>query len=293
MAIHCFGSINIDHVHRVPHFPVAGETLADQDYAAGLGGKGANQALAAAAAGADVRMIGAIGADGTWATVHLSDKGIDISGVAISEQATGHAVIFVSPEGENQIVIHGGANQCLTQILVDKALSPAKPGDWWLCQNETNLVADAARLARAEGLKIAYAAAPFEAAPAAEMLPLADLIAVNAGEAAALAAHFDCPVEDLPVPALLITMGGDGARYLADGAEIRVPAFPVTPLDTTGAGDTFLGTLLSGFDTGLVVQDAMIRAAAAAALQVTRKGAGEAIPSAAEVDALIKVSHAN
>ncbi|MBY8976470.1 ribokinase [Rhodobacteraceae bacterium NNCM2] len=284
MTIHCFGSINIDHVHRVPHFPAAGETLADTGYATGLGGKGCNQARAAAAAGAEVAMIAAVGPDGGWAIDLLKKAGVDTSQVAEVSAATGHAVIYVTPDGENRIVIHAGANHAITPAMIDAALARAHPGDWWLCQNETALVEEAAKAAKLAGLKVAYAAAPFDPAAAARLLPLADLVAVNAVEAAALAAHCGVAEHQIPVPDLLVTEGAAGARHFSGGVETRIAPFAVTPVDTTGAGDTFLGTLIAGFDLGLPMADCFRRASAAAALQITRAGAGDAIPDRAEVD---------
>lgn len=284
MTIHNLGSINVDHVHHVPHFPVPGETLADTGYAVGLGGKGANMSIAAAAAGAEVRHIGAVGADGGWTVERLTEAGVETGAVATVEAATGHAVIYVDPAGENQIVIHGGANRALTPEIIDAALDRARPGDWFLAQAETNLVPDATGLARQNGLRTAYAAAPFDAAIAAEMLPLIDLLAVNEGEADALCRHLGRPIEALEVPLLLVTLGIRGARWIANGEAIEVPAFRVKAVDTTGAGDCFLGYALAGLDADLPPRQALRRAAAAAAIQVTRPGAAEAIPKAAEVD---------
>lgn len=286
MTIHTLGSINVDHVHRVPHFPAPGETLADQGYAVGLGGKGANQSLAAAAAGAKVHHIGAVGQDGLWAVERLSAAGVDVAGVATVGAATGHAVIYVTPDGENQIVIHGGANRVITPEMVSQAMDRASPGDWFLTQNETNGGPEAAQAARQRGLKTAHVAAPFGAAAVAEMLPHTDLLALNQGEAGALAATLGCAVEALPVPQLLVTYGAEGALWRGE-ERIEVPAFPVAPVDTTGAGDTFLGFALAGLDLGQSVALALRRAAAAAALSVQRPGAAEAIPSRAEVDAFL------
>ncbi|MEL6477811.1 MAG: PfkB family carbohydrate kinase [Pseudomonadota bacterium] len=288
MTVHVFGSINIDHVYRLPRFPGRGETLADTGYASGLGGKGANQALAARAAGAEVRMIGAVGTDGAWAEAHLAEAGIETSAILRPDAATGHAVIYVTPEAENQIVIHGGANLALTEAQIGAALEAARPGDWWLCQNETNLVAKAAARARAAGLKIAYAAAPFEAETAARMMPLVDLLAVNAAEATQLAVATGQSEGDLDVPALLVTRGAEGAVLYQDGTRLEAPAHRVEAVDTTGAGDTFLGTFVAGLDLGREDAEALTWAAAAAALQVTRPGAGNAIPSRAEVASFLE-----
>lgn len=288
MTIHNLGSINVDHVHRVPHFPAAGETLADTGYAVGLGGKGANMSIAAARAGARVRHVGAVGADGLWAVEALAEAGVDTSGIATVEAATGHAVIYVDPAGENRIVIHGGANRALDRRAVGRALDLATRGDWFLAQAETSLVPEAAGTARAKGLGVAYAAAPFDAASAAGMVPLIDLLAVNEGEAGALAAHLGRPPADWGVPRLLVTLGARGARWIEGGETLDIPAFPVEPVDTTGAGDCFLGYALAGLDGGLAPAAALRRAAAAAAIQVTRPGAAEAIPTAAEVDRFLR-----
>ncbi|MEM8698557.1 MAG: PfkB family carbohydrate kinase, partial [Pseudomonadota bacterium] len=254
----------------------------------GLGGKGANQALAAHAAGAEVRMIGAVGEDGAWAAAHLAEAGIETAAILTPGPATGHAVIYVTPEGENQIIIHGGANQALTTDQIAAALEHAAPGDWWLCQNETNLVAEAAAMARAAGLRVAYAAAPFVAETALSMLSLVDLIAVNEAEAEALSQTTGHDLVALPVAQLLVTRGAQGAELYRSGSRVSVPALPVEPVDTTGAGDTFLGSFLAALDLGHSERDALRWAAAAAALQVTRPGAADAIPTQAEVERFLE-----
>jgi ribokinase len=287
MTIFNLGSINIDHVYRVAHLPGPGETVSDLGYAQGLGGKGVNQSLAAAAAGARVHHIGAVGADGAWIVERLAAAGIDVGDLATVAAATGHAVVCVDAKAENQIVIHGGANRALTCAQIDRALARARPGDWFLAQNETNLIAEGFARAQALGLKTAYAAAPFEAAAAAGLIGSVDLLAVNEVEAAQLAAHLGRTVEELPVPELLVTLGARGARYRAGDTVCEVAAFPVTPVDTTGAGDTFLGAFLAARDGGAEPEAALRQAAAAAALQVTRPGAADAIPAGTEVAAFL------
>lgn len=285
MTILNLGSVNIDHVHRVPRLPRPGETVADTGYAVGLGGKGANQSLAAAAAGARVCHVGAVGRDGLWARERLAAAGIDTAHLATVEAATGHAVICVDDRGENQIVIHGGANRALSPAQIAAALAGARPGDWFLAQNETGLVAEGLAMARSAGLRTAYAAAPFDPAAAAALIGTVDLIAVNEVEAGQLAAH---PGGARQVPERLVTLGGRGARLIAGDRVVEVPAFRVAPVDTTGAGDCFLGWFLGTRDRGEAVEAALREAAAAAALQVTRAGAGEAIPSRAEVTAFLE-----
>jgi ribokinase len=284
------GSVNIDHLYRVAALPRPGETIAATGYRRALGGKGANQSLAARLAGAEVRHAGAVGPDGEWCRARLAAAGIDVSDLVSVEAATGHAVIMVDGAGENAIVVHGGANRALTPALVERAIGRARPGDWLLLQNETNLVVAAARAGRAAGLRVACAAAPFDPGAAAAVIPHVDLLAVNAVEAAQLAAHLGRPPDAFGVPMLLVTAGADGARLRSGRSELHQPAFSVAAVDTTGAGDTFLGYFMAGLDRQLPLPGAMRSAAAAAAIQVTRPGAAEAIPGAAEVAAFLAES---
>jgi len=283
-VVHVVGSINIDHVYRLSHLPAAGETLATLGYLRTLGGKGANQAIAAARAGARVRMIGAVGDDGRWTLEQLAGAGIDVAHVRTVTAATGHALIELDARGENRIIVHAGANHELEPAVIREALSSAEPGDWLLLQNETNQVVEAAALGRALGLRVAYSAAPFDAAAVEALLPELDLLAVNEIEAAALAARFGRDVALLPVR--LVTAGAAGARWYQGDEVVSVPAWPVAVVDTTGAGDVFLGHLIGTLALGLSRDEALSRASAAAALQVGRLGAAAAIPTVDEVEAL-------
>lgn len=288
MTIFNFGSINIDHVHGVERIARPGETVAARSYVRGLGGKGCNQSVAAAAAGARVVHIGAVGEDGGWTVDRLAAAGVDVSGIARLDEATGHAMIEVDAAGENVIVIWGGANRALTLGHVVAGLSDAEAGDWLLLQNETSLAREAVEYAAARELRVCYSAAPFSAEATAAVIDSCDLVAVNAHEAALLAGHFGCAVEALPVKALLVTDGANGATWRGPDGEVFVPSFEVRVVDTTGAGDTFLGYFLAGLDTGAPPSDALTRAAAAAALQVGRPGAADAIPSGEEVDRFLR-----
>lgn len=279
MAIWTFGSINLDHVYRMPHFVAAGETLAAQSYRVGLGGKGANQSVAAARAGAHVRHVGAVGQDGRGALDTLQGFGVDMSHVTVGDVPTGHAIISVDPHGENSIVIFDGANRALNDAHL-AALGGAQPGDTLLLQNETSLQVEAAQAFA--GSRVIYSAAPFDAEAVRRILPHVSLLVMNAGEAEALRTAMG----SLPPVEMVITRGAVGAEWIG-AAPLRVPAFPVTAVDTTGAGDCFTGTLAAGLDRGLPPVQAMRRAAAAAALQVTRHGAADAMPTAAEVDAML------
>jgi len=281
MTIYNLGSINIDHSYHVPNLPRPGETVAATALITGLGGKGANQSIAIARAGGRVVHIGAIGRDGGWTVEALRAAGVDTGAVQVTDVPTGHAMITVDAAAENAIVLYPGANTRIDEHQIAAALQGAGPGDWLLLQNETNGGVVAARLAREKGLRVAYCAAPFDAAAVAEILPLVDLLSVNEGEAAQLRANL--PEAALAGCNLLVTFGSRGAAYIAPDQTAKTNAFKVDPVDTTGAGDTFLGYVLAGFDGGLPVDAALRRASAAAALQVTRAGAAEAIPLAQEV----------
>lgn len=286
MTIYNLGSINIDHVYRLPALPRPGETLHAQSYAQGLGGKGANQSVAAARAGADVIHLGAMGAGDDWVPRRLAAAGVQTSAIArLPGLATGHAIILVDAAGENSIVLHGGANLALPAELA----RPAGLGrdDILLMQNETNLQAEAALHARRAGARVIYSAAPFSIAALREVLPHVSILAVNEIEARDTFAALG---EDLPVEGLLITRGAEGAEFrdLRSGQAWHQPAFAVQAVDTTGAGDCFTGWFAAGLARGETPPDALRHAAAAAALQVIRKGAGDAMPDRAEVLAFLK-----
>ncbi|SLN33502.1 Ribokinase [Roseovarius gaetbuli] len=279
------GSINADHIYRLPHLPAPGETLAADNYHRTLGGKGANQSVAAARAGQRVCHIGAVGPDGDWMVDLLEGYGVGVGHVARSDTPSGHAVVCVDDAGENAIVIFPGANRALEIADVTSALGGASPGDWLMMQNETNLQVETARLAQASGMKLAYSAAPFDANVVREILPFVTLLMLNQVEERQL----EQEMGEIDVPQLLITRGADGAEWRdnASGEVVFCPAFPVTPVDTTGAGDTFAGYFMASLAQGLLPNAALRRASAAAALQVQRPGTAEAIPTGAETAAFL------
>jgi len=286
MTLVNLGSINADHVYRLPHLPRPGETLAAAGHAVGLGGKGANQSVAAARAGATVRHLGAVGTDGVWARDRLAAFGVDVSAVAVRDDvATGHAIVQVDEGGENAIVIWPGANRALDPAVLGPALAGLGPGDSLLLQNETNLQVRACLAARAAGLRVIASAAPFEVAAVQAILPHVSILLLNAVEAAQLQAALGTPPEDLGLEAVVITRGAEGAEWIGRDVRLTVPAPRVQAVDTTGAGDCFAGWLAAGLDAGQPPGQAMRAAVTAAALQVTRPGASEAMPDAAEVAA--------
>lgn len=287
MTIFCFGSINLDHFYSVSHLPAAGETIGASTHQTGLGGKGANQSVAAALAGSQVCHIGMVGPEGDWALERLQHFGVDTQFVGRSDEATGHAVIMVDEAGENAIVVFGGANQKQSLTQVNAALERAKPGDILLLQNEANLREEAARAAKARDMVVIYSAAPFVPGLAEAMLPIVDILVVNEVEAEQLSTALGVAVSGIPVHHLLITKGAAGVDWIdrESGKTVSIPAFSADAVDTTGAGDCFLGYTASGLDQGMTREEAMRFGAAAAAVKITRRGTADAFPTRGEVDA--------
>jgi len=284
VKVHNLGSINIDHIFRLTHLPEPGETLQASAYSAELGGKGANQSLALAMGGAEVSHIGAMAEMDVHYIQPLIDAGVDMSQTDQTRPTTGSAVVMVDEtSGENQIILNPAANREISELQINEALSLAAPGDWVLTQNETNNSEQFLRRAKSQGLNVCYSAAPFVAQTTISILPLTDLLIVNHLEAQALASTLNCAVEEIPVPQMVITLGAQGARYIGPAGDWTLPSPKVDAVDTTGAGDTFLGFFLAALTQGEAVQEAMLLAVNAAALQVTRKGTAEAIPSRAQV----------
>ncbi|AHD02616.1 ribokinase [Leisingera methylohalidivorans] len=287
MAIWNLGSINADMVYTMPHLPAAGETLAARHLDRFLGGKGANMSVAAVRAGSQVHHIGAAGPDGAWAVERLKRYGVGIRDINEVDTPTGHAIIAVEPKGENQIILFPGANRALTWDQLDQALSRASAGDILVMQNETNMQAEAACAGRDRGLRVCYAAAPFNADAVQAVLPFLDFLILNEVEAGQLKEASGKSPDELGVKDVIITLGAKGARHIngETGVILDVSALPVTPVDTTGAGDTFTGYVLSGLDRGLPLAEAMSLATKAAALMVTRHGTADVIPELKEVQA--------
>lgn len=303
-TVHNLGSVNIDHVYRVPHLVRPGETLSSLALETVLGGKGANQSVALARAGARVRHVGRVGEGDAWAREALAGHGVDVSAVELVEGVSGHAIIQVDEGGENAIVLHGGANSTLDAEAVERGLADAREGDWLLMQNETSGVASAFDVALRRGLRIAFNPAPMSAAVGELPLERCELLILNETEAAMLAGEAgrdgdEADVERAllqrcPDVGLVLTLGARGSRFLHGETRVEVAAREVEVVDTTGAGDTFVGYLLAALVEGEQVRAATERACAAAALSVTVAGATPSIPDAEAVaDALASTSPTN
>ena len=289
-AVINYGSINIDYVYRVPHFVQPGETLSSLELLTVLGGKGANQSVALAKAGVQVEHIGRVSRSDQWAVDSLAELGVGVRHVEMIDGPSGHAIIQVDNAGENSIVLHGGANQSFSLDALQKIVLKNKSAHYLLMQNECNLIAETIALARSAGLKIALNPAPMT--DAIKALPFADidLLIVNQGEAETLTGK--TTRQDIlqalaalnPVAQVVLTLGADGAVLIQQGQFHEAASPSVEVVDTTGAGDTFVGYYLAGSVAGMSGAAALERACKAASIAVTTPGATPSIPSIDIVD---------
>lgn len=289
MKILNLGSLNIDYVYYVDHFVRPGETLPSHAYLRNPGGKGLNQSIALGFAGARVSHAGRTGREGLFLKEVLESAGVETQLISLSELPAGHAIIQVNSSGENAILVYGGANQDISKREVDAALSRFNSGDWFLLQNETNQVAYALEKAAARGLRIIFNASPMSSEVSSYPLQLVDILIMNEVEAAQLsgAVDFNEIVKELrrkfPKAAVLLTLGAHGCKYADPALAFSRPAESVTVVDTTAAGDTFIGYFLASLAENRDPRIAADRASRAAAVCVSRHGAARSIPRREEV----------
>ncbi|TFW16571.1 ribokinase [Massilia arenosa] len=290
------GSINIDLVFCTPRMPAVGETITGNGFHQVQGGKGANQAVAAARLGGEVRFVGAVGRDdfGTSALVSMRAEGIDTGAVATVDRPSGVAGIFVAEGGANSIVIAPGANDAVSPEHVECAAPVITSASYLVCQLETPLasVTRAVALAHAAGVRVVLNAAPAQPLDDA-LLAQIDYLIVNETEAAQMSgiAVTDAPSALAAAQALrargagtvLVTMGAAGVQVCGASVQQFLPAFQVKVVDTTAAGDTFVGAFTVALATGYALAEAADFAQAAAAIAVTRMGAQTSIPARDEV----------
>ncbi|WP_304452023.1 ribokinase [Nocardiopsis sp. YSL2] len=289
-----FGSVNMDLVAYVDQVPSSGETVTGTAFRQVPGGKGANQAVAAARSGADTAFLGAVGDDsfGEDLRANLVDCGIDVSGLRTAPGASGVAHIVVDGGGGNSIIVVPGANGTVTGTVEGDA-AVIGDHDALLLQLELPMeaVVDAARTGRRLGVTVYLTPAPARELPA-ELLESVDVLVPNEHEAAAITGFTDpyAALEALVelVPEVLLTMGEAGSLHGRRGSKpVHVPARRVEAVDTTAAGDTYCGAFAVARAEGNTPEDAMRFAAAAAALSVQRHGAASSIPTRAEVAAYV------
>ncbi len=262
-----------------------GETQSCLDYRVNCGGKGANQAIASALAGNDTWFAGAIGKDGLRLKETLLSKGVHTDYLQCMDAPTGHAVIEVDRNGQNRIVLFGGTNKMITEEYIDSVLSHFTAGDVIVLQNEiSNIPAIIERCSR-KGMTIMFNAAPYDDKLQTFPIELVSWLVVNETEGAALSGCSDYAEIPLllkkryPQTNILFTMGKSGSRIVTDGEDIVVGALEVPTVDSTGAGDTYIGYFVRGLTESCSLPDTARLAAAAGALAVTRPGAVDSIPA--------------
>lgn len=286
------GSLNLDFTYQLPKPLEVGETLSSLSYRCGAGGKGANQSIAAARAGAEVFHAGRIGSDGTLLRRTLAESGVKLDFLEEVETPTGHAVVLINDAGDNSIVLYGGANRTIDDAFIDRVTSAAKQGDILLLQNEITNIDHAMEAGKKAGMRVAFNFAPFDPKLAPELpLSLCDYLFLNRIEAGGIAGKSD--VEEIletlarryPETELVLTLGPEGAVALTPAGErFHADSPRVEVVETTAAGDTFIGYYLAGILDGLKPGKALERACRAAALCCSRAGAAESIPTRAELD---------
>lgn len=296
MRILNFGSLNIDHVYNVADFVKPGETISARGYSRFCGGKGLNQSIALARAGAEVLHAGRIGTDGLFLKDKLESSGADCSLLEVAPaESTGHAVIQVSAKGENCIVLFGGANMMISKKQIDGSIGKMRSGDFLLLQNEISRMDEIIDSADRAGLRIFFNPAPMNEKVFTYPLEKIDTFIVNEIEAAGLAGveagGHEAVIRSLqkkyPSANILMTRGALGAMYLgcAGNDVISVPASAVeNVVDTTAAGDTFIGYFLAETALGQSPEAAMKTAAKASGLCVGRLGAADSIPLRRELE---------
>lgn len=296
------GSINADHILNLAHFPRPGETVIGKQYQIAFGGKGANQAVAAGRAGADIAFIACVGADdiGERIRQQLQQDRIDTVPVeTVADESTGVAMIFVNSEGENNIGIYSGANAALTPARVEHHQQVIANADALLMQLESPLesVLAAAKIARKQQTQVILNPAPATAL-SDELLALIDIITPNETEAEILtgiavksdedAARAAQALHAKGIDTVLITLGRRGVWLSEQGNGVRIPGFSVQAIDTIAAGDTFNGAFITARLEGMAMHDAVRFAHAAAAIAVTRAGAQPSVPWRTEIDAFLQ-----
>ena len=300
-TITVIGSINLDRTIRVKQMPKPGETMHTKEIFSAGGGKGANQAVAAKRSEAVTNFIGAIGNDesGEMMRELLSEEGIDLSGVqTLEKQATGQAYIIVDDQGENSIMIHSGANNAFTPQQVKEHAEVIKASDFVVAQFESAVdsTVEAFKIAQAAGVKTILNPAPAMEKVPAELLAVTDMIVPNETETETLTGiaitdeasmmKASAALHELGISAVIITIGSKGAFYDINGRHGVIPAFKVEAVDTTSAGDTFIGAMSSVLDKDFSnLEDAIRYGNRASSIAVQRFGAQPSIPYKNEITA--------
>ena len=289
MKIVNYGSINLDHVYQVDHILQPGETLLAQEQSLFCGGKGLNQSIALAKAGAEVFHAGVVGEDGEILLNALRAANVDIRHIRRAEGASAHTVIQVDRNGQNCIIVFSGENMHPSEADIDRILEDFGPEDAVLMQNELYNTPLMMRKAAEKGMTIIFNPSPISREMLSYPLEFVSWFLLNEIEGEALTGETD-PEKILdglssrfPRSSVVLTLGKNGAWAMDREKRFFQPAFEVKAVDTTAAGDTFTGFFLAGISSGMSIPAALRRAAFASSIAVNRKGAADSIPTAEEV----------
>jgi ribokinase len=290
MKVINFGSLNFDHFYEVEHFVRPGETITSEKYHLCCGGKGLNQSIALAHAGAKVFHAGKVGRDGKSLISCLKTAGVNTAYVEVAEsEPSGHAIIQVDKNGQNSIIIHGGANQDIQKEDVKRMLDHCKSVDCLLLQNEISSISEIIDQAKKQGLTIFLNPAPMDNRVFGYPLDKVDYFIINEIEGGELTgevepeAIIEAMLKRFPRSVTILTLGENGVIYADHQIKISVPSEKVTPVDTTAAGDTFIGFFIAQKIKAQTVENCLKIASRAAAICVTRRGAADSIPRIEEV----------
>lgn len=289
MKILNFGSLNIDKVYTVPHFVSAGETLSSTNYEEFPGGKGLNQSIALAKAGAEVFHCGKISKDGLSLKNILSESNVNTDWIDENGSTTGHAIIQVSTSGENCILLFGGANKEITIDQINRVLENFSTNDILLLQNEINHLEYIVKAAHKKGIKIVLNPSPIDESLTTVDYSKIDYLILNEIEAKAITDEdsmekiFQQLLSLNSQLKIVLTLGTKGVIYKDNAQEFSQAVYKVNAVDTTAAGDTFLGYFLSQISQHADIKKALQIASKAASIAVTRKGAASSIPTLKEV----------
>lgn len=290
----CFGSLNIDYTYKVDHFVQKGETISSQGLQVFSGGKGLNQSTALAKAGVEIYHAGAVGRDGEFLLEQLRDVGVHTENVAVlTEVRSGNAIIQNDAEGDNCIILYGGANQAVTREQADVVIGKFSAGDYIILQNEISELAYIMETAHKKGMRIVLNPSPMNDKILVLPLEKVELLILNEVEAGQILGtdetDGDVLMEKLlkrfPEMKFVLTLGSQGSIYGDKRQKIKQSAYRVKAVDTTAAGDTFTGFFIGSLVRGLSVEQAMDIASRASAIAVTRSGAAPSIPTWDEVEA--------
>ncbi len=293
MKILNFGSLNIDYTYSLEHIVQPGETITSRSLEVFPGGKGLNQSIALARAGANVYHAGLIGSDGEFLRDICRESGVKTEYIRETEKRTGNAIIQVSEEGQNCIILYPGANREQTEAYIDEVLKEFSAGDILLLQNEINLLHYLIGEGAKKGMKIALNPSPFDEKITTCDLSKVGLFLINEVEGEQITGEKD-PEQILQKMELLypgaetvLTLGDKGAVYANGTERIRQEPVRVKSVDTTAAGDTFTGYYLAAVMEGKPRAQAMKEAACAAALAVSKKGASSSVPWRRDVERIL------